>query len=277
MDVLRWLTGPGLALLLPMFDFLLRQLLLLLQPVGLVWMGLLVITFVLFRARRWKTGVFATLLFGLVTVCGSTDFPGWLLRSMERPWAGVKIAELPQCDAIVVLGGGAEPSRYEAGELHLTKAGDRIIMGMELLRQGKAPVLAIGGNVADFHGVKKVEADMVKGLLETWRFPVGEIVSLGENSNTRDEGQKVKALADARGWKRVILVTSAFHMERALAVFRTAGVDAVPAPCNFLTTVSTAPSDARFNVPHWAGFEKISIWTHEKVGWWIYRSRGWIQ
>lgn len=260
-----------------MLDFLLRQLLLLLQPVGLVWLGLLVLAFLLFSARRWKSGVFATLLFALLTVCGSTDFPGWLLRGLEKPWAGMKIADLPQCDAVVVLGGGAEPSRYEAGEVHLTKGGDRIIMGMELIRQGKAPVLAIGGNVADFYGVEKVEADLVKGLLESWRFPGGEIVSLGRNSNTRDEGLKVRALADARGWKRIILVTSAFHMERALAVFRTAGVDAVPAPCNFLTTVSTAPSDTRFNVPHWAGMEKISIYVHEWVGWRVYRQRGWIK
>lgn len=260
-----------------MLDWILRQLLLLLQPVGLLWMGLLILVIALFRHRRVGAGFFALLLFTLITVCGSTDFPGWLLRGLERPWAGVKLEELPVCDAVVVLGGGSEPSRYEAGELHLTKAGDRIIMGLDLVRRGKAPVLALGGNVTNFAGVKKVEAEIVKGLLESWRFPGGEIVSLGENSNTRDEGIKVRDLAAARGWKRVLLVTSASHMSRALAVFQAAGVDAVPVPCNFMTSVSTAPVDFTLTVPHWAGFEKISIWTHETAGWWIYRSRGWIK
>jgi uncharacterized SAM-binding protein YcdF (DUF218 family) len=259
-----------------MLDLLLRQLLLLLQPVGLVWLGLLILAIALFRARRRRSGSLAVLLFVVVTLCGSTDLPGWLLRGLEKPWAGVKMADLPACDAVIVLGGGAEPSRFEVGEVHLTKAGDRLIMGMELVRLGKAPVLAIGGNVANFSGVQKVEADLVKGLLETWRFPTAEIVSLGTNSNTRDEGEKVRALATQRGWKRVLLVTSACHMTRALAVFRALGIEAVPAPCNFLTSLSTAPVDFRLTVPHWAGFEKISIWAHETAGWWIYRSRGWI-
>src|SRR5262245_43181174 len=126
-----------------MLDSILRQTLLLLQPVGLVWMGLVVLTFLLFRAKRRRLAGFALLLLVLVTMCGSTDFPGWLLRGLEMPWGGVKFEELPECDAVVVFGGGAEPSRYEAGEVHLTKAGDRILMGVELLRLKKAPVLAI--------------------------------------------------------------------------------------------------------------------------------------
>jgi uncharacterized SAM-binding protein YcdF (DUF218 family) len=260
-----------------MLDTFLRQALLLVQPIGLLWMSLIVFTLVLLVRRRWRSGLFALLLTALVTMCGCTDFPGWLLRGLEQPWAGVKITDLPVCDAVVVLGGGAEPSRFEAGEVHLTKAGDRIIMGLELVRQRKAPVLAIGGNAVDFEGEKKVEADLVKRLLEAWKFPAAEIVSLGENANTRQEAEKVRALADQRGWKRVLLVTSANHMTRALAVFRTLGIDAVPAPCNFLTTVSTAPTGPTFTIPNWAGFEKIGIWAHERTGWWIYQRRGWIK
>lgn len=260
-----------------MFDTLLRQTLLLLQPIGLLWICLIILTLVLFFRRRWKSGTFAFLLTVLVTMCGCTDFPGWLLRGLEKPWAGVKIEELPNCDAVVVLGGGAEPSRFEAGGVHLTKAGDRIIMGLDLIRRGKAPVIAFGGNAVDFEGTKKVEADLVKGLLESWKFPSAEVVSLGENAHTRQEAEKVRALVDQRGWKRVLLVTSANHMTRAAAVFRTLGIDVVPVPCNFLTTVSTAPNGPVFTVPNWAGFEKIGAWAHERTGWWIYRWRGWIK
>jgi uncharacterized SAM-binding protein YcdF (DUF218 family) len=103
------------------------------------------------------------------------------------------------------------------------------------------------------------------------------VVSLGENAHTRQEAEKVRALVDQRGWKRVLLVTSANHMTRAAAVFRTLGIDVVPVPCNFLTTVSTAPNGPVFTVPNWAGFEKIGAWAHERTGWWIYRWRGWIK
>jgi uncharacterized SAM-binding protein YcdF (DUF218 family) len=86
----------------------------------------------------------------------------------------------------------------------------------------------------------------------------------------------VRRLCTERGWQRVILVTSAYHMRRATAVFQTAGVTVTPAPCNFLTEISTPPSPPGWNFPTWHGFATMSIWMHEQAGWWIYRTRGWI-
>ena len=260
-----------------MFDFFLRQLLALVEPVGLLWLALIVFTIVLFRRRQRRMSAFMALLVALVTLCGSTDFPGWLLRGMEKPWAGVKTESLPKCDAVVVLGGGTEPSRYEMSGVHFTKAGDRILMGLELMRLGKAPVLCIGGGGMSIDGAVKSEADSVKAWLESWKLPAdAELISFGVNRNTRDEAEKTAKLVRERGWKRVLLVTSAFHMKRAAATFRTAGVDVVAVPCNFLTTVSTSDGPMEFRVPSWSGCEKISIWMHEIVGCQVYRSRGWI-
>lgn len=261
-----------------MFDFILRQMLALIEPVGLLWLALIVFTIVLFRRRQRRMSAFMALLVALVTLCGSTDFPGWLLRGMEKPWAGVKTESLPECDAVVVLGGGTEPSRYEMSGVHFTKAGDRILMGLELMRLGKAPVLCIGGGGMSIDGAVKSEADSVKAWLESWKLPAdAELISFGVNRNTRDEAEKTAKLVRERGWKRVLLVTSAFHMKRAAATFRTAGVDVVAVPCNFLTTVSTSDGPMEFRVPSWSGCEKISIWMHEIVGWQVYRSRGWIK
>ena len=261
-----------------MFDFILRQILALLEPVGLLWLVLIILTVVLFRRRQRRLGACMALLVGAVTLCGSTDFPGWLLRGLEKPWAGVKIDALPVCDAVVILGGGTEPSRYEAAGLHLTKAGDRVLMGLELMRLGKARTLCLGGGGAVFDGTVLAEADVVKSWLASWKLPVAaEVVSFGTNRHTRDEAEKTVALMRERGWKRVLLVTSAFHMKRAAATFRTAGVEVVPVPCNFLTTVSTADSPLELKVPSWQGCEKVSIWMHEIIGWQMYRRRGWIK
>lgn len=260
-----------------MMDFLLRQMLALMEPVGLLWLALIVVSVSLFRKKQRRLAWFTTALVFVMTLLGSTDFPGWVLRTLERPWAGVKVAELPVCDAVVVLGGGTEPSRYEAGGMHLTKAGDRLIMGLELMRLGKAKALCLGGGGANFDGEIKVEADVAKALLASWNLPANaELLSFGLTKNTHEEALKTAALLRERGWKRVLLVTSAFHMKRAAATFRTAGVDVVPVPCNFLTSVSTAPPPLEFKVPNWGGCEKIGIWMHELIGWQMYRRRGWI-
>ena len=260
-----------------MLDYLLRQTLALIEPVGLLWLALIIVTVALFRKKQRRLAWFTTMLVAVMTLLGSTDFPGWVLRTMERPWAGVKLDELPVCDVVVVLGGGAEPSRYEAGGIHLTKAGDRLIMGLELMRLGKAKALCLGGGGASFDGAMRVEADLVKALLASWKLPANaDVVSFGMTGNTHEEALKTVALLRERGWKRVLLVTSAFHMKRAAATFRTAGVDVVPVPCNFLTSVSTAEPPLQFNVPNWGGCEKIGIWMHEMIGWQMYRRRGWI-
>jgi uncharacterized SAM-binding protein YcdF (DUF218 family) len=257
-------------------DGLLHQFVYLLEPIGLAWLGLLILTGWLLGKRQWGPAILAALIVIFVTVIGSSDVPGRMLRSLERPYAGVNPEALPKADAIVMLGGGAAPSRYEAQGVHLTPAGDRIAMTRELYRLGKAPVVLLGGNVNKLDGVRRVEGEIIRDLLVTWGVPAEAIIPLGENQDTHDEALKVRALATERGWHRVLLVTSANHMRRAEAVFRAQGLEVVAAPCNFLTTIGTAPPVPGVSVPRYEGFEKVATWLHEEIGWWIYRRRGWI-
>lgn len=259
-----------------MREALFDQLVYLLEPIGLVWLGVLALSVLLWRRRLRGFASAAAALALFLTLVGSTSFPGWLLGSLERPYTGVKIEALPNADAIVLLGGGAQPSRYEAGNVHLTPSGDRLVMAHRLFHLGKAPMLILGGSGLRTPDVQGIESDLVQQLFETWNIPAAAIVQLGSNADTHDEALKVRELATARGWKRVLLVTSANHMRRASAVFRAQGLGVVPVPCNFITTVSTAPSRVRVLVPRYQGFFKVATWLHEEVGWMVYRQRGWI-
>ncbi|HEY3899947.1 MAG TPA: YdcF family protein [Chthoniobacter sp.] len=259
-----------------MTEGFLHQLVYLLEPIGLVWLGLLVLTFWLAIKRQLGPALFAGGVTLFVTLVGSSGIPGKLLGSLERPYAGVHLDTLPTADAIVLLGGGAAPSRYEAEGVHLTPAGDRLVMANELFRRKKAPVLLLGGNANKLDGVVRFEGVIVKDLLTTWGIPADDILPLGANEDTHDEALKVGALAKERGWHRVLLVTSANHMRRASAVFRAQGLEVIPVPCNFFTTVATAPPPPGISVPRYDGFVKIAIWLHEELGWWTYRRRGWI-
>lgn len=255
---------------------LLHQALALLAPVGLVWGTLLVLTALLWRRRQRGFATAAGALVIFITVIGSTSVPGKLLGSLERPYAGLQLEALPAADAVVLLGGGGEASRYEVAGVHLTVAGDRLAMAAELMRLGKAPVLLLGGNAGTLDRRLVIEADIVKNLLTHWGVPADAMLSLGGNADTHDEALKVRALAREHGWHRVLLVTSANHMRRAAATVRHVGVEVTPVPCNFLTSVSTAESPWVPAVPGTDGFVKMGIWLHEQVGWLIYRRRGWL-
>ena len=257
-------------------DFLLKQLLFTLEPIGIVWVSLGFLAVGLWRRRQGRLAIAATGTFLFLTIIGSTPVPDWLLESLERPYAGVRIEDLPAADAIVMLGGGSEPARYEAFHVHLSPAGDRLIMAHALLRAGKAATLLLGGGGAKVDGRTWLEADGVKEAFAAWGVPPESVIPLAFNRDTHDEALHARAVATARGWNRILLVTSANHMRRAAAVFRRQGFEVIPAPCNFLTALSTSPGPFIFSVPRYDGFVKTAIWLHEQAGWWIYGRRGWI-
>ena len=260
-----------------MIEFLFRQLLLLLQPIGFVWVVLIVLAIVLWRRRQRGVALVLSALAVLITIVGGTDLTFWMLWRLERPWASVKLADAPECDVALVLGGCADPSPREAGGVHLTIAADRLLMGVEVVRTGKAPVLVIGGGWTFLNGEKKAEADAVKAWLTSWNLPADrEIVSLGATADTRDEALHFAALAKARGWQRVLLVTSASHMRRAAAVYRAVGINPVPVPCNFLAAVEPLPRWMPVGIPGVTGFDRLGVWSHEMVGWAVYSRRGWL-
>ena len=258
------------------FSFLARATLKLLEPVGLVWLALLAITFLLWRRRHRGFAACTTALALFVWVIGGTNLSDMLLRALEEPYAGVKIEELPAADAIIVLGGALEPSSFEAGQLHLSAAGDRVMMALELLRLQKATALCIGGGAVRVNGEMRSEADCARAAIVERKLTTAEVFSLGVCEDTHDEAQRVLALARKQGWRRLLLVTSAWHMRRAAATFQTAGLDVIPAPCNFLSSLSTGHSPFPIKLPGHAGFVRTSVWIHEQIGWLEYRRRGWI-
>jgi len=264
-----------------MLDKFLRQLVCLLEPIGLLWLCLIVLALWLFRRKQRDCALAVLALALLVFLIGGTGFPGALLGSLERPYVGLEPEKLPQADAVVMLGGGSEPSRYEAGRLHLTPAGDRFHMALEVLQLRKAPALVLGGGGAEFEDKFLAESELAAAWFDQLRKagaidPNTRIIPLKPCGDTHDEALGVRVLATANGWHRVLLVTSANHMRRAAALFRTQGLEVVPVPCNFLTNVSTAPPPVGAGVPGWEGFVKVSAWMHEQIGWIEYRRRGWI-
>jgi uncharacterized SAM-binding protein YcdF (DUF218 family) len=260
-----------------MLDLALRSAMRLLEPVGFVWACLVVLALLALRKRHTRLAAALGALAVFIWFVGATPLPGSLLSSLERPWVGVKRAELPEADAIVLLGGFSAPSREEVGRLHFNQSADRAVAALELVRLGKAKTLVVGGSAVTVDGEPFAEADLFKEILVVWKAGEPEVISLGGCKHTRHEAEKVAMLAQERGWKRVLLVTSASHMRRAAGVFRTTtSLEVVPAPSAFLTSVSIVTPDSTDLVPRAAGFVKLENWLHEQIGWRVYRWRGWI-
>lgn len=253
-------------------DFFLSKLLpLFVYPLGIgVLLGL---GGVLVALRRRAFGAAALGLLGIavLAVASAPRTAGWLMDELEAPFAGQGIDALPNADAIVVLGGILSAPEGALGAENLSDAADRLLHAKHLFDAGKAPrILVSGGSAAGW----VPEADLMAGLLIEFGVPPQVILRERASRNTRQNALGTRALMDEQGLKSALLVTSGFHMRRALGTFRAAGIDAHPAPTDF-----QAGGRAEYGVLDWLpDAQALGATTgalKEHLGWWVYRLRGW--
>ncbi len=250
----------------------------LIQPLSLIW--LLLGAWLLGRVwqRHWRVLPLPLLAWLILTVIACTPAASMLLARLEAKTPRAALSELPLADAIVCLGGGALPSQVEPTGLHLMPAADRISTALSLLAARKAPLLVLGGGgVEDEEMMVHSEADQLLLALQRLGAPTEAMLSLGVCQHTRDEAEKVSALARARNWRQVLLVTSAGHMPRAAGTFETAGVKVIPVPCNYISGPHRIGGRKWFHLPDADGFGLFAVWVHEVCGTLVYQNRGWLK
>jgi uncharacterized SAM-binding protein YcdF (DUF218 family) len=125
-----------------------KSLINLLQPLSFAW--LLLTYWVVRRAwkRQWRVLALPGLAWLILSVIMCTPVASLLMAGLEGRSVRVKMGAVEQADAIVCLGGGAEPSLTEPTGLHLKPGADRLSTAVALLIQKKAPVLVLGGAAA---------------------------------------------------------------------------------------------------------------------------------
>lgn len=254
----------------------LKQLVLFIHPLGFAW---LVIGLWLIQ-RLWKRELRSVWLPAIawlgLTLFTCTPLTSLLLLGLEDQYPSVKIEDAPTADAIICLGGGAAPSLHEPARVNFNNSVDRMTSALGLLAVGKAPILIVTGGGYEQAGVMHSEADAaVAYLKETLKLPQ-HIESLGVCLDTHDEALKISAMAKEKGWKRVLLVTSAAHMPRSVAVFAKAGVKVDPIPCDYLSSFKNIGDRKWIHLPSLSSNQGIAAWIHEVLGLVVYRLRGWI-
>ena len=246
-----------------------------LQPLALLWLALLFYALLKLARRQWRLACCPLLVAACLYVVGATSLPASLLASLERPYAGVEIPSLPAADAVVMLGGMTAPSSTDVFGFHFDGEVDRVVTAIELVRQRKARALVLGGGL-NARTANPGEGELLRRWIEAWNVPPAPVHVLGACQHTRDEAVRTRALAEAQGWQRIILVTSAAHMRRSEATFRRAGLEVLPFACDFdgLAALPWRWEDSL--APSVPGFERLGRYLHEVVGMWTYRWRGWL-
>lgn len=176
-------------------------------------------------------------------------------------------------DAAIVLSGEVDASASRAsGRVELTAAADRIVAGFELIRQGRARVVLLSGGTVFPQPGEPSEAELMAGELRAWGVPADRIAVEGASRNTRENAVESARVVAARGWRTLVLVTSAAHMSRALGCFQAVGLapDALP--------VDRRAGDGRGDswLPRAGALSKSADALHELAGRAVYRIAGYL-
>jgi uncharacterized SAM-binding protein YcdF (DUF218 family) len=131
--------------------------------------------------------------------------------------------------AIVVLGGGRMLAPEYGGDTVSQDTTERLRYAVRLHRASGLPLLVTGGAV--FGEVVSEGELMQQALLDDFRVRAAWVES--RSRNTYENALYTRPLLDGAGIHRILLVTHALHMPRALWAFRRVGIDAIPAPMGY--------------------------------------------
>ena len=186
-------------------------------------MGLVVVAALVFlRAKRR----YLWIVLGLLWLWQSA-IPGRILGlPLEREWLVdgdfPKAESFPTADAIVCLGGGMGAATNGVHGVNMFPGADRVWMAAKLWKQGKAPKVICTGTGSQASS---------REFLLSFGIPEDALVFLEKARNTEEE-------AKAIGAKKILLVTSAWHMRRAKLMFEkyASQIEVVPVPTDFEAT-----------------------------------------
>ena len=198
------------------------------MPTGLIWLGLMLATLLCWKRKQRLLSFYLFLLTALYTLAGNPQVGCALLRSLESRIPPVDIATLEPFDAVCVLGGGSELD--PRGTPELGPSGDRIFAAAKLWHAGKARILVTSGVSQDeFNGVQRNAGQETRVLWRSLGIPESAIRVVPDPCwVTGDEIKAYCKLRDQYGWKRIALVSSAWHLPRALALADREGLHVTP-------------------------------------------------
>jgi uncharacterized SAM-binding protein YcdF (DUF218 family) len=196
---------------------------------------LLAITAGILSWRGWRrSGVgLLTIALGWLWLWSTPIFSDWLRAGLEQHYPSGPVESLPVVDAVVVLGGAMEAAAPpERPYPNLGAAADRVWHAARLYRAGKAPVILVSGGNLPWSDIDRPEAEVIAELLQELGVPASAILRESASRTTRDNRDFSLPLLRAHGIQRILLVTSALHMPRALALFQSSDLVVIPAPAD---------------------------------------------
>jgi len=184
----------------------------------------LILIGLIFLSKQRRTGkilvIIGLLLYYIFSITPVTDL---ILLPLESQYQPVQKNEFDKADKIVLLLGGKESDVLRASEvLRIYVQSSKFkVQSSKIIVSGKDPL-----------NPERNEAEGVKEFLVGWGIPPENIILENQSRNTFESAKNIKKLV---GTAPFFLVTSAYHMPRAMETFQKMGTNPISAPTDFKT------------------------------------------
>ncbi len=202
-------------------------------------------------------------IFAGFTFAANSAASDWLCSTVESEFYGRDPFEEESFDLLIALGGSV--NFLGNGEAQTGTAGDRAVLAARLYLRGKAKHLVATG----FGLMPDGQLDPMGGARAAARIwqDLGvpeDAISLVPGANTSEETHAIKQIIEERGARRVGLLTSAWHLKRAVRLARKQGLDVVPIPSDF-RSYAPQPESTLQTLPIRLVPNANSLWTTSLV------------
>jgi uncharacterized SAM-binding protein YcdF (DUF218 family) len=260
--------------------FLSKFLPLFLYPLGLSCVTLLIALSI----RRESKGIKIFILISIALLWLSSN--QWVSTSLRRSleWQYIPPEILPSADVIVVLGGGSESAISPRQIVEINGAGDRMLYAAWLYHRGVASKLLLTGSYLPWDTQKTNSQAYEMGVvLQLLGVPEEDLWLETESLNTYENALKCADLLNREGIDRIVLVTSAVHMPRAVLSFEKQGLSVIPAPTDYTVAQDTWDRLWEPNLqvqllnllPNASDLSITTATLKEYLGILVYKLRGW--
>lgn len=254
-----------------MFFFLSKTLYYLLMPV--MWIIVLLV-WALITKNAGKKKVILLVAVGLLLFFTNQVISNEAIKAWEAP--AIAFADLEEHDVAIVLTGVTNVNKEPLDRVHFQFGADRVMHTVHLYKIGKVKKILISGGGGSSTGERFNESEELKKVFRLCEVPEEDIVLEEASLNTRENAVNTAAILNEKfNGQKYLLVTSAFHMPRAEACFRKAGVQVTPFATAFYG------SDRDYTIERWFapaedGFLTWGILFHELLGMLVYKLMGYI-
>lgn len=253
-----------------MFFFLSKVLLFLLSP--LFWIIFLLVVIAFVKKPNKKRNLIILEIFILLLF--SNNF---IFTQMARKWENppTRLEDLDKYEYAILLGGFSNyDSAYQ--KVIFNEAGDRFCQTLQLYEQKKVRKIFISGGSGSLVHQDRTEADKIKGFFTSLGIPEKDVIMEMTSRNTHENAvNTAEYLKKHAPNSRNLLVTSAWHMPRALGCYKKVGLNVTPYSTDFMARPKQYDFDD-YILPKAKVLSKWDTLIREWVGYVSYKVTGYL-